>query len=381
MAKSTERTQSVRTRLFLYCIANNDLELTSMPAMESFSITRGKKSFFCSRKSMLVTDTEMSSWESMSSAEAVLEVVDSTPVKSVEFCGFELLCTWFFLRSGNGRRSSVRTQHSPLCSGLGLWNTESRGLSRQWSKASQFSAKDMQIGSEANQFRFWTSLEPYTSERRLQLKSFSTYFSDGFGEQFFLHGLVSKSYWPSHFSPVESLEHCPTLLVSSRSAILSAEQCQWKSMAPQSWWCLFWRLMLGDFKRDKGLSSVSRLRRKEKQIFHHKQRFLLVFSHVSSRSNHPWRSLWFSKRRRRWLSNWHVRMARCSVRKRVMRIYSSEAGSEGQNRWFVRTGLGTHDYSLLESVAFQLQNEQLSQIYRFPTIQIRTRPLNSVIYR
>jgi hypothetical protein len=40
-------------------------------------------------------------------------------------------------------------------------------------------------------YRFWGLLEPYISQRVLYMKSLTTFFSDGFGEKFFIHGLVS----------------------------------------------------------------------------------------------------------------------------------------------------------------------------------------------
>jgi hypothetical protein len=40
-------------------------------------------------------------------------------------------------------------------------------------------------------FRFWNLLEPYTSQRILHMKSLTTFFSDGFGKEFFIHGFVS----------------------------------------------------------------------------------------------------------------------------------------------------------------------------------------------
>jgi len=40
--------------------------------------------------------------------------------------------------------------------------------------------------------RFWNLLEPYTSQRILHRKCLTTVFSDGFGKEFFIHGLVSS---------------------------------------------------------------------------------------------------------------------------------------------------------------------------------------------
>ncbi|CAF1323401.1 unnamed protein product [Adineta steineri] len=40
-----------------------------------------------------------------------------------------------------------------------------------------------------NDRKFWNLLEPYTSQRILHMKSLTTYFSDGFGENFFISGL------------------------------------------------------------------------------------------------------------------------------------------------------------------------------------------------
>jgi hypothetical protein len=60
------------------------LERTSTRVMASFSITLGKQNFYCNRKSMLANVTETCSSVSMSLAEDVLVVADSTPVKSVE---------------------------------------------------------------------------------------------------------------------------------------------------------------------------------------------------------------------------------------------------------------------------------------------------------
>jgi hypothetical protein len=41
--------------------------------------------------------------------------------------------------------------------------------------------------------RFWSLLEPFTSQRILHMKNLTTFFSDGFGKEFFIHGLVS--FW------------------------------------------------------------------------------------------------------------------------------------------------------------------------------------------
>jgi hypothetical protein len=38
--------------------------------------------------------------------------------------------------------------------------------------------------------RFWNLLEPYTNQRILHMKSLTTFFSDGFGKEFFIHGFV-----------------------------------------------------------------------------------------------------------------------------------------------------------------------------------------------
>ncbi|CAF2058951.1 unnamed protein product [Rotaria magnacalcarata] len=54
---------------------------------------------------------------------------------------------------------------------------------------------------DANEFlendrKFWNSLEPFTSQRVLHTKSLTTFFSDGFGKQFFVHGLnLARNLW------------------------------------------------------------------------------------------------------------------------------------------------------------------------------------------
>jgi len=40
-------------------------------------------------------------------------------------------------------------------------------------------------------YRFWNLLEPYTSQKILEMKSLTAFFSDDFGEKFFIHSLVS----------------------------------------------------------------------------------------------------------------------------------------------------------------------------------------------
>ncbi|CAF0757136.1 unnamed protein product [Adineta ricciae] len=63
-----------------------------------------------------------------------------------------------------------------------------------------------------NDRKFWTLLEPYTNQRTLHLKSLTTYFSDGCGEKFFLHGLeIANNSWYNlslqSYLPNSSSEH------------------------------------------------------------------------------------------------------------------------------------------------------------------------------
>ncbi|UJR27291.1 hypothetical protein I4U23_008586 [Adineta vaga] len=44
-----------------------------------------------------------------------------------------------------------------------------------------------------NDQKFWNLLEPYTNQSILHLKSLTTFFSDGYGEKFFIHGLEMAS--------------------------------------------------------------------------------------------------------------------------------------------------------------------------------------------
>ncbi|CAF0799991.1 unnamed protein product [Rotaria sordida] len=47
-----------------------------------------------------------------------------------------------------------------------------------------------------NDRKFWNLLEPYTSQRILHMKSLTTFFSDGFGKEFFIHGLnLARNSW------------------------------------------------------------------------------------------------------------------------------------------------------------------------------------------
>ena len=294
-------TNSISTKMlvaqsfFLHRIVNYHLERTSRRVMESFSTTHGKQSSSCSQKSMLANVIEMSLSVSMSLAEDVLVAADSTLVKSVQSSFTSAHLTVILFRSGYGCWPSVRTEHGTLRSGMALRNTETGRISCQWSKASLFFANATQLCSKTNPFRFWNSLEPYTSERALQLKSFSTYFSDGFGDQFFLHGLVSKTDESSRFWSGGYLEYCPASLVSSRSTIVPTEQCQWKSMVDQSRWRLFWWFMPGDSKRHKRFSSVSSVLQMNENGSFTIVNASIVFSSVWSRSNHVSRLLLFSK--------------------------------------------------------------------------------------
>ncbi len=44
-------------------------------------------------------------------------------------------------------------------------------------------------------YRFWNLLESYTNQRILHMKSLTTFFSDGVGKTFFIHGLVCFSFF------------------------------------------------------------------------------------------------------------------------------------------------------------------------------------------
>ena len=95
-------------------------------------------------------------------------------------------------------------KYSYICTGMVIWNTWCERIFGKWSKVSLFYYR-INRWIRKLKYRFWNLLEPYTSQRILQMKSLTTFFSDGCGENFYIHGLVSFrscsfSYWEKYFN-------------------------------------------------------------------------------------------------------------------------------------------------------------------------------------